>query len=161
MWIKKLGLLLCCLLFLSLPVAGYCTDTTTVQEPQTVVVQLTQWNKLKETINQQDMTLTTLQTKLNLLSQNSTGQEQTLMTLNSQLTDCKSQFNLIKTQLANATISLNQAEQALQQNEVLSQTLTKQIKGLEHKISVLQRQRDMWAAGCGILVGVVIHDKLV
>ncbi|WP_427112462.1 hypothetical protein [Megasphaera sueciensis] len=175
MWkIKKLGLLLCCLLFLSLPAAGFCTDTTTAQEPQTVSVPLTQWNSLNSQINQQwtiiaqqEEISAQLRSKLNLLSQNSTEQVQTLTTLDNQLTACKSQLVTVQTQLTTAQSSLtnsmqvlNNQKQTLQQNEILLNQLTAEIKQMEHHASVLQRQRDMWAVVAIGLTGYIVHEKI-
>jgi hypothetical protein len=55
---------------------------------------------------------------------------------------------------------LNQAEATLQKQEESLQILTEQIKKMEHHASVLQRQRDMYAAAVGGLVGYIVVDKI-
>lgn len=157
MWLKKLCIL--SLFLLWLPAAGFCTDTTTASDNQTVTLSIAQYNKLSQIISQQELTLDQLQTKLNLLSQNSTVQQQTLTTLNSQLTACKQTIVTTKQSLTSATTSLQAAEITLQQQEKSLEMLQGQVKALEHHAVVLQRQRDTWAVGYGVLVCVVIHDK--
>lgn len=142
------------------PAVSYCSDTTVTQEPQQVTMQLSQYNKLKEIINQQDMTLTQLQVKLSLLKQNSTTQSQTLIELQTQLDNCRAQLILTKSQLTTASDSLTEAEETLKKQEESLKLLTAQIKQMGHHASVLQRQRDMWAVGCVALAGVIIHDKI-
>lgn len=159
---RKLLTILAVSLFVSvsLPVVSYCSDTTTQQDSQQVTMQMSQYNRLKEIINQQDMTLTQLQVKLSLLKQNSTTQSQTLIELQTQLDNCRAQLILTKSQLTNASDSLTKAEETLKRQEESLQILTAQIKKLEHHISILQRQRDTYAAICGGLVGYIVYDKV-
>jgi chromosome segregation ATPase len=145
-----------CLLLLWVPVAGYCTDTTLQPENQLVTMQRSQYNRLKEIINQQDMTLTQLQVKLSLLKQNSTTQSQTLIELQTQLDNCSAQLILTKSQLTTASDSLTKAEETLKKQEESLQILTKQIKQMEHHASVLQRQRDTYAGLAGLLGAIAI-----
>ncbi len=152
---------ICCLLvlfvFLSLPVAGYTADTSIAAPEQTVTMQLSQYNRLKEIINRQDMTLETLQTKLTLLGQDSTADKQTLMQLQDDLMKCKAELTQTQELLTTTSSSLNKAEVTLQkQNESLMR-LTNEIKAMEHKQAVLRRQRDMWAvvAGSALLYSVL------
>ncbi len=148
------ALLVCCL---SLPLFTVSADTTTAEQPQTITMQYSQYNRLKDIINQQEMTLTTLEAKLKVLNQSSTADKQTLTQLNNTLEHCNNQLIAAKNELTNANSSLTKAEETLtKQNESL-QILKTQIKELENKEKTLRRQRDMY----GILAGsILIYSAL-
>jgi len=158
MWLKKLCMSLSFLLLL--PVVGFCTSTTTISGDQTVTLSIAQYNQLSQIISQQEVISDQLQAKLQTLSQNSTVQQQTLTTLSSQLAACKQTIATTKQSLTSATTSLQAADQTLQRQEKSLETLQTQVKALEHHAAVLQRQRDMWAVGCGVLAAVVVHDRI-
>ena len=149
--IKLFLLLACCVSFWLLPGHGWCADTTTMQPAQKITISLTQYNQLKEIINEQETILETLQARLNVLKSNSTEQQQILIELQNQLQDCRSQLQTTQQNLTNAKSSLKQAEETLQRQSQSLQILTKKIKAMEHKQAVIKRQRDTWAIAVGVL----------
>lgn len=154
---KQLSLLLCCAVFLLVSAPGYCADTTTAQQPQTIEMSLTQYNRLKEIISQQEVTLNTLQARLNVLKSNSTEQQQLLIKLQEQLQNCRNQLQETKLSLTSAKDSLTKANETLKKQSQSLQTLTRQIKAMEHKQAVIKRQRDTWAVITGaLLVGYIV-----
>ena len=144
------AVLLSCLLLL--PSAGWAADTTTARPMQTVTMQQSQYNRLKEIINQQELTLETLQLKLNLLSQHSSVDKQTLMQLLNKLTSCRAELTQTQQSLLTAKASLMSAENSLQRQEKSLQMLTEKIKAEEHKAMVARRQRDTYAMLAGVLL---------
>ena len=158
--VKKSILSLIFALVLWLPSAGYSADTTTTGPQPTVTMQLSQYNRLKTIINQQEMILATLETKLAVLGSNSTEQAAILTQLQNELTNCKIELDKTKQSLTSANSSLTRAEQTLQRQAESLKTLTVQIKKLAHKQAVLRRQRDMWRALTIGLVGYIVYDKL-
>lgn len=144
------AVLLSCLLLL--PSAGWAADTTTARPMQTVTMQQSQYNRLKEIINQQEPTLETLQLKLNLLSQHSSVDKQTLMQLQNKLTSCRAELTQTQQSLLTAKASLMSAENSLQRQEKSLQMLTEKIKAEEHKAMVARRQRDTYAMLAGVLL---------
>lgn len=141
---KLCAVLLSCLLLL--PSAGWAADTTTAGPMQTVTMQQSQYNMLKEIINQQELTLETLQLKLNLLSQHSSADKQTLLQLQNELTSCRAELTQTQQSLLTAKASLVSAENSLQRQEESLQTLTAQINSIIDEKKKIKRQRDTWAA---------------
>lgn len=115
-------------------------------------MQQSQYNRLKEIINQQELTLETLQLKLNLLSQHSSVDKQTLMQLQNKLTSCRAELTQTQQSLLTAKASLMSAENSLQRQEKSLQMLTEKIKVEEHKAMVARRQRDTYAMLAGVLL---------
>ena len=144
------AVLLSCLLLL--PSAGWAADTTTARPMQTVTMQQSQYNRLKEIINQQSLILETLQLKLTTLSQHSTADKQTLMQLQDELTSCRAELTQTQQSLLTAKASLMSAENSLQRQEKSLQMLTEKIKVEEHKAMVARRQRDTYAMLAGVLL---------
>ena len=144
------AVLLSCLLLL--PSAGWAADTTTARPMQTVTMQQSQYNRLKEIINQQSLILETLQLKLTTLSQHSTADKQTLMQLQDELTSCRAELTQTQQSLLTAKASLMSAENSLQRQEKSLQMLTEKIKAEEHKAMVARRQRDTYAMLAGVLL---------
>lgn len=157
---KNICRLLLLLSLLLLSPSCYSADTTTTELQQTVTMQLSQYNRLKTIINQQEMTLATLETKLAVLGSNSTEQAAILTQLQDDLTNCKTELNKTKQSLTSANNSLIKAEETLRRQAESLQTLTVQIKQLAHKQAVMRRQRDMWRALTIGLVGYIAYDKL-
>lgn len=150
-----LSMCLCVLLscFLSLGVGAYTPPT----EPQTtIVMSMTQYDRLKQIIEAQDNRLEMLQQKLTLLKNNSGEASRELEKSQNQLNVLKSELTETQKSLENARISLTQAEETLKKQEASLQTLTRQIKEMEHKQTVLRRQRDVWAVMAALSVGAVI-----
>ncbi|HJE83186.1 hypothetical protein [Megasphaera stantonii] len=142
-------LLLCLLL---LPLAGWAANTTTAGPQQTITMQQSQYNRLKEIINQQELTLETLQLKLNLLSQHSSADKQTLMQLQNELTSCRAELTQTQQSLLTAKSSLMSAESTLKKQEESLRTLTEKIAVEAHKAMVARRQRDTYAMLAGVLL---------
>ena len=146
---------LCAVLLLRLlllPLAGWAANTTTAGPQQTITMQQSQYNKLKEIINQQELTLETLQLKLATLSQHSSADKQTLMQLQNELTSCRAELTQTQQSLLTAKASLMSAENSLQRQEKSLQMLTEKIKVEEHKAMVARRQRDTYAMLAGVLL---------
>ena len=129
-------------------------------EPQTTItISMTQYNQLKAIISRQDSRLTQLQQKLTLLKNNSGEASKELEKSQNQLNVLKSELTTTQESLESAKISLTQAEEILKKQEESLQTLTKQIKEMEHKQTVMRRQRDVWAAIAALSVGAVIARR--
>lgn len=142
--------------FLSLDVGAY----TPPAEPQTTItMSMTQYNQLKKIISRQDSRLEMLQSKLNMLKANSTTASSELTESQNELSKLKTELTETQKSLENARISLTQAEEILQRQEESLQILTKEIKSLEHKQTVMRRQRDVWAAIAALSVGAVIARR--
>ena len=150
-----LSMFLCVLLscFLSLGVGAYTPPT---EQQTTITMSLTQYNRLKEIIETQDNRLIQLQSKLNMLKKNSTMESKELTESQEQLTKLKEELKITQESLENAKISLAQASETLQRQEASLQTLTKEIKSMEHKQTVMRRQRDVYATLFALSVGAVI-----
>lgn len=142
------AVLLSCLLLL--PLAGWAADTTTAGPMQTVIMQQSQYNVLKEIINQQELTLETLQLKLNLLSQHSSADKQTLIQLRDELTSCKTELTQTQQSLTSAKASLMSAENSLRMQGESLRTLTEKINSMNNEQKRLKRQRNTWAVIAGV-----------
>lgn len=129
-------------------------------EPQTTItMSLTQYNRLKQIIERQDGRLTQLQTKLTLLKNNSGEASKELEKSQNQLNVLKSELTETQKSLESARISLVRAEEILKKQEISLETLTKEIKSLEHKQTVLRRQRDVYATLFALSLGGVIARR--
>lgn len=150
-----LSMCLCVLLscFLSLGVGAYTPQT---EQKTTIVMSMTQYNQLKAIIERQDSRLEMLQSKLNMLKTNSTTASSELEKSQNQLNVLKSELTETQKSLESARLSLTQAEETLQRQEESLQILTKEIKSMEHKQTVLRRQRDVYATLLALSVGAVI-----
>lgn len=142
--------------FLSLNVGAYTPPT----EPQTTItMSMTQYNQLKEIISRQDSRLEMLQQKLTLLKNNSVSVSSELEKSQTELTTLRNELTETQESLESAKISLTQAEEMLKKQEESLQTLTKEIKSLEHKQTVMRRQRDVYATLFVLSVGSVIARR--
>ena len=142
--------------FLSLDVGAYTPPT----EPlTTITMSLTQYNRLKQIIERQDGRLTQLQTKLTLLKNNSVSASSKLTESQNELSKLRAELTTTQESLASAKISLAQAEETLKRQEESLTLLTKQIKSLEHKQTVMRRQRDVYATLFALSVGAVIARR--
>ena len=137
--------------------AGSYTPPT--EPPTSITMSLTQYNQLKAIISRQDNRLTQLQEKLNLLKSNSTEASSELEKSQNELNRLKGELTTTQKSLESARISLAQAEEILKKQEASLQTLTKEIKSLEHKQTVIRRQRDVWAVIAMLSVGSVIARR--
>lgn len=142
--------------FLSLDVGAYTPPT----EPQTsIVMSMTQYNRLKQIIEAQDSRLEMLQQKLALLKNNSGEASKELIASQNELNRLKGELITTQKSLESARISLAQAEQTLRRQDQSLQTLTKEIKSLEHKQTVTRRQRDVYAGLLALSLGGVIARR--
>ena len=165
MWEKSRRLLKITLLTLSaslllsfscLAVGAYTPPT---EPPTTITMSLTQYNRLKHIIETQDNRLTQFQQKLTLLKNNSVSASSELTESQNELSELKEELMTTQKSLESAKISLTQAEEILKKQEESLQTLTKQIKSLEHKQTVIRRQRDVYATLFALSVGAVIARR--
>lgn len=142
--------------FWSLDVGAYTPPTG----PQTTItISMTQYNQLKAIISRQDSRLTQLQSKLNMLKTNSTTASSELTESQNELSRLKEELMTTQESLENARLSLTQAEETLQKQEESLQTLTQEIKSMEHKQTVMRRQRDVYATLFALSVGAVIARR--
>ncbi len=129
-------------------------------EPQTnIVMSMTQYNQLQAIISRQDSRLEMLQQKLTQLKNNSGEASKELTESQNELSKLRSELTATQKSLENAKISLKQAEETLQRQEESLRTLTKQIKQMEHKQTVIRRQRDIYAGLLALSLGGVIARR--
>lgn len=145
-----MSFVLCLLCFSSSVVGAYTPQT---EQQATITMSTDQYNRLKRIIAQQDSRLEQLNQKLNLLKSNSTEVSSELTAVQSELTSQKVELLKTKKSLTIASNSLAQAEETLKKQKIYLDQLTSEIKSLEHKQKVLRRQRDVWAAVCGVAIG--------
>ena len=139
--------------FLSLDVGAYTPPTG---QQTTITMSLTQYNRLKQIIETQDNRLEMLQQKLTLLKNNSGEASKALTESQNELSKLRNELTETQKSLESARLSLTQAEEILKKQEISLEILTKEIKALEHKQTVLRRQRDVWAAIAALSLGRVI-----
>lgn len=156
----KVTLSMCLCVFLScfscLVVGAYTPPT---EQPTTITMSMTQYNQLKAIIERQDDRLTQLQQKLTLLKNNSVAASSELAESQNELSKLRAELTTTQKSLENAKISLTQAKETLEKQEKSLQTLTKQIKEMEHKQTVIRRQRDVYATLLALSVGAVIARR--
>lgn len=152
MWEKSKTLLkimvLTFCLSLSLPWLSSAADMITTSEagPRTTIVMSTeQWTTLKQELTEQTIELNQLRQKLKMLRSTSGEQIKLLESLQNDLS--KTQENLMS-----AKVSLTACRNELKESRASLQTLKNQIKNLKHKQEVTRRQRDTWAALCGLVL---------
>ena len=138
------------LLSFSCLAAGSYTPPTGQQT--TIVMSMSQWNELKQELIEQENDLTQLRQKLKMLKSTSSEQMKLLENLQSEL-------NETQKNLTTASISLTECQNALKESRESLQTLKVQIKQMEHKQTVIRRQRDVWAAIAALSLGGVIARR--
>ena len=165
MWGKSKSLYRCILLTLLLlgPVSfSYSASgarTQKIEQPTSITMSMTQYNRLKTIIETQEEKLNQLQQKLTILKNNSTTASKELTVSQNQLNELKNELIATQSSLKNARISLTQAEETLKRQDESLQQLTAQITSLEHKQTVIRRQRDIWATVAASSVGAVISRR--
>ena len=127
---------------------------------ETVVMQRTQYERLKTTASNQQMRLDLLESKLNLLESNSTEASQELTELRNQLTECRKELMRTQEQLQSAEISLQTAEENLMKLQIYLDRLTEKIDDLTHDVKLAKRQRNLWSYIAGAVATGWIVDKL-
>ena len=155
---KRLSLLLALSLLLS--PCSYISYSEVPQATETVVMQRTQYEKLKSTASNQQMRLDLLEMKLNLLENNSTEASQELTELQNQLTECRKELMRTQEQLQSAETSLQTAEENLMKLQTSLDKLTKKIDELTHDVRLAKRQRNLWSYIAGAVATGWLVDKL-
>ena len=141
------GLLFCCV-----QVSADGGTTNQAEPKQTITMSMADWNELKTEWAGQKLDLTQLRQKFTMLTLNSEEQLNQLEVL---------QIKLERTEksLMNATTSLTEVKEELQESRLLLEELKNKIKKMEHKQAVIRRQRDIYAGLFVITVGVVIARR--
>lgn len=127
--------------------------TTNQAEPkQTITMSIADWNELKTEWAGQKLDLTQLRQKFTMLTLNSEEQLKQLEVL---------QIKLERTEksLMNATTSLTEVKEELQESRLLLEELKNKIKKMEHKQAVIRRQRDIYAGLFVITAGAAISRR--
>lgn len=75
------------------------------------------------------------------------------------LENLQNELNATQKNLTNASVSLTECQNALKESRESLQTLKKQIKQMEHKQTVMRRQRDVYATLFALSVGGVIARR--
>lgn len=159
MWTKK-GFILLFALSLLLSPCSYISYSAALLTPDTVTMQRTQYERLKNIASNQQMRLDLLESKLNLLESNSTEASQELTELRNQLTECRKELIETQKQLQNAEVSLQTAEENLMKLNLSLDKLTKRIDELTHDLKLAKRQRNLWSYIAGAVATGWLVDKL-
>lgn len=119
---------------------------------QTITMSIADWNELKTEWAGQKLDLTQLRQKFTMLTLNSEEQLKQLEVL---------QIKLERTEksLMNATTSLTEVKEELQESRLLLEELKNKIKKMEHKQAVIRRQRDIYAGLFVITAGAVFSRR--
>lgn len=161
MWkIRKRLILLAVLLSLLLSPCAYISYSAAPAATETVVMQRTQYEKLKTIARNQQLKLNELELKLNQLESNSTEASQELTELQNQLTECRKELIETQKQLQSAEISLQTAEENLMKLNLYLDRLTKKIDELTHDLKLAKRQRNLWSYIAGAVATGWLVDKL-
>lgn len=155
---RKLSLLLALSLLLS--PCSYISYSAAPAATEMVVMQRTQYEKLKSTASNQQMRLDLLESKLNQLESNSTEASQELTELQNQLAECKEELMKTQERLQSAEISLKTAEENLMRLQTSLDKLTKKIDELTHDLRLTKRQRNLWSYIAGTVATGWLIDKL-
>ena len=102
-------------------------------------------DNVEQELTEQTIELNQLRQKLKMLRSTSGEQIKLLESLQNDLS--KTQENLMS-----ANVSLTACRNELKESRASLQTLKNQIKNLKHKQEVTRRQRDTWAALCGLVL---------
>ena len=135
--------------FLSLDVGAYTPPTG---QQTTITMSMSQWNELKQELTEQNLELEQLRQKLKMLKSTSSEQMKLLESLQNELDETQKN-------LTTASASLTECQNALKESRESLQTLKAQIKQMEHKQTVMRRQRDVWAAIAALSLGGVIARR--
>ena len=153
--LKQTIITVCLLLWLSSCCVQVSADggTTNQAEPkQTIAMSIADWNELKTEWAGQKLDLTQLRQKFTMLNLNSEEQLKQLEVL---------QIKLERTEksLMNATTSLTEVKEELQESRLLLEELKNKIKKMEHNQAVIRKQRDIYAGLFVITVGAAIARR--
>ena len=137
MWKKSIVMLLSLLSSSYLPVSA-TGGTLQIKEPQqTITMSVTDWNELKREWTAQKIDLMHLRQKFKMLNLNSVEQLKLLETL-------KVKLDKTERLLAKSEQSLTDAKKDLTESKLLLKELNAEIREMEHKQTVIRRQRDVW-----------------
>lgn len=152
-FVKVTSLTLSASLLLSFSCLAAGVSIPPTEQSTNIVMSMTQYNRLKQIISRQDSRLTQLQEKLNLLKSNSAEASNELEKSQTELTTLRNELTETQQSLESAKLSLRQAEEILKKQEASLKQLTKEIKQMEHKQTVMRRQRDVYALLSCVLLG--------
>ena len=147
-------------LSLLLSPCSYISYSAAPQATETVVMQRTQYEKLKTIASNQQLKLNELELKLNQLESNSNEASQELIELQNQLTEHRKELMRTQEQLQSAEISLRTAEENLTRLQTSLDKLTKKIDELTHDLRLAKRQRNLWSYIAGAVATGWLVDKL-
>ena len=151
--------MLVCLSLPSLQLQSATLYTTVPESEQTIVMSKPQYERLKQIIRELQTELDQQEQKLTLLQQNSDEASSELIKAQKELNEQKNELEKTRELLKSAKMDLNEAENSLAKQKTSLMQLTAQITSLEHKQTVLRRQRDVWATVAAISVGAVISRR--
>lgn len=144
------GLMLVCL---SLQLQSATLYTTVPESEQTIMMSKPQYERLKQIIRELQTELNQQEQKLTLLQQNSAEASSELIKAQKELNEQKNELEKTRELLKSAKMDLNEAENSLAKQKTSLMQLTSQIKQMEHKQTVLRRQRDVWALAACVVLG--------
>ena len=147
------GLMLVCLSLPSLQLQSATLYTTVPESEQTIVMSKPQYERLKQIIRELQTELNQQEQKLTLLQQNSAEASSELIKAQKELNEQKNELEKTGELLKSAKMDLNEAENSLAKQKTSLMQLTSQIKQMEHKQTVLRRQRDVWALAACVVLG--------
>mgnify|MGYP004688498749 FL=1 len=147
------GLMLVCLSLPSLQLQSATLYTTVPESEQTIVMSKPQYERLKQIIRELQTELNQQEQKLTLLQQNSAEASSELIKAQKELNEQKNELEKTRELLKSAKMDLNEAENSLAKQKTSLMQLTSQIKQMEHKQTVLRRQRDVWALAACVVLG--------
>lgn len=147
------GLMLVCLSLPSLQLQSATLYTTVPESEQTIVMSKPQYERLKQIIRELQTELNQQERKLTLLQQNSAEASSELIKAQKELNEQKNELEKTRELLKSAKMDLNEAENSLAKQKTSLMQLTSQIKQMEHKQTVLRRQRDVWALAACVVLG--------
>ena len=126
--------------------------TLPTEQPTSITNVRQSVERVERELTEQNVELEQLRQKLKMLRSTSSEQMKLLESLQSEL-------NATRQSLMNANVSLTECQNALKESRASLETLKQEIKQMEHKQTVLRRQRDVWAAVAALSLGGVIARR--
>ncbi len=137
-----------CLLFWVGPLSE--THASEIKQ-QTIIVQMEQWNTLKQQLQEQQVTLLMLQEEITLLKTPSAELMQNLKAAREQLQKAQSE-------LTESNRSLTNASEEIRKVSTLCSELKVQLKQERSKSKLKARQNVLWGFVAGFFVGYLYND---
>ena len=144
---------------LSLELSSCCVQVSAdggvmnqAEPKQTIMISIADWDELKTEWTGQKLDLAQLRQKFTMLNLNSEEQLKQLEVLQTKL-------ERTETSLMNATASLTEVKQELQESRLLLEELKNKIKKMEHNQAVIRKQRDIYAGLFVITAGAVFSRR--